>query len=191
MYKKAVWAGVVLFAVLVVRGVMQTGSVMDMLILTIAGGVIPGTGLVVPGQFILVVLAGLVMWLFAKWYRRHVERRRTMRRRVAQYRRHIGSKEDPSYSELIPGLVRARDADRAVRRRVDYLSFEAVQWLRSFNRPLNAQAVTLRNRGTAIRMDTWPPIRENLRHNLRRSLALLNICEERLRTYVSRMPTLF
>lgn len=191
MYKKAVWAGVVLFAVLVVRGVMQAGSVMDMLILTIAGGVIPGTGLVVPGQLILIVLAGAVLWLFAKWYRRHMEYRRTMRRRIAQYRRYAGNREDPSYTELLPGLVKARNVDRALRRRVDYLSFEAAEWLRSLSRPLNAQAITLRNRGTTIRMGSWPPVRENLRHNLRRSIALINGCEQRLRTYVARMPTLF
>jgi len=185
-------AGLLFVVVMALLSTTQTESVMDMIVVFLANGVIPGTGFIMPPEVLLVAVALALMLVSALLFRAYAGYQAKMRAMIPDYDDY---RHDPPFSALVPGLGRLLAAMRAARLRAINASLGFNLWFGYAGRPVSVQAVTARNTvNILVRTDRWAPMRVRFRlarpRFLRPGAAALRRLRFRLWSYLARVTML-
>jgi hypothetical protein len=139
-----------------------------------------------PPELVLLGVAAALMAVTVLFFRRYVRYRIVLDKALSEY---VLRREDPEYRALIPGLGRLITVGRTAMSLANQASIELYFWLRSFGRPVTAQAVTVRQELTTVllRIDRWAAARWRPEESLEYLGTVLRDWADKAREYWSRL----
>jgi len=188
MIVAAVRAGFGIAAMLGFFGALPGHSLSEPFLIFMAAGVVPGTDIVIPAEFTLVLVAGVLMALTILLYRQHTAYQTKLQRFLPEFAR---AAADPPYTQIVPGLGRAARLGRLLLSSASGAVVSSYFWLRSLGEPPIAQIVMARGQPLAlIRWDRRALVKSWHSGELKRAREVLAHYFERIRLYLAQL-TLF
>lgn len=186
MYVMTIKACLLIIGVLTVLRAVGGPPMTDQMIVFIAGGVVPWTGVVIPPDIILVTTALAVMMLFGWLFHLYTRHQAKMRLLVPRYK---VKRQDPAYSTLVPGLGKALALGRTVRLYAKNAPRQLYFWLKYLGHPARAQAVIIRAKTVISRLHVRLPERARLQRGVLFAMIALRRWSDRARAYILRVTT--
>jgi len=190
MFFMAAKAGLGFVVMLAVLGVLQADSALNPLLLFMTVGLIPGTGLELPPEFMLLAVGAALMAITVLFLRRYYAFHEVLDTVMSEYTHQ--DRPDPPLTSIVPSLGRLLLAGKSALSAMHAASLELYVWFKSFGHPTIAQAIIAR-RGldsVFVRFDHWATAKLDFQTKLERIGTFSRQCSRRARAYLLRMTTL-
>lgn len=190
MFAVAFRASLLFGVIIAVWAALQTDPIVDVALIFLVGGIIPGTSLELPAEIMLVTVAAALMTLTAVIVRRHLKRQAALQVLMREY---DTGQEDPSFESLVPGLGALQKLGRTAKARMGNTALHAYTRLQNYGRAVIAQAITVRGNPTHVLLEVGrrAPDKERIRRTILSFFTTLRRWEDRARAYVARVTALW
>ncbi len=191
MFGVASKAGLGFVAMLAILGATQVQSAVNSLMLFVTIGLIPGTGLVIPPELLLLTVAASLMAITVLFFRRYSDYHAVLEAVLPEYERYR-DREDPDFGSLVPGLGRLMMTAKSAAAAANDASLEFYFWARSLSRPTIAQAILARRGPSSglVRINRWASARVSAQENLDKLDDLRRQWSIRAKDYLLRLTIL-